>query len=209
MQLSEMTHMIASRAIEQADISDFDTLVRQCRSYRRFDATDPVEPEFLVALVDIARHTASAMNQQALRFRIVGDEEGRDTVFSNIKFAGALKEWDGPAALERPCGYVVVCCTKPAGDLKLIDCGIAAQTMALAATDAGYGCCMFKSFPANLAADLGIDQENYEILLVIGFGKPAEKVVLDAVGPEHGTTYWRDADDIHHVPKLDLADLLI
>ena len=208
MDASEAGRQIVERAVAENGISDFDELVRECRSYRRFDATDPVGPEFLTALVGIARNCASAMNQQALRFRVVADAASRDVVFANVRFASALADWDGPEPHERPSGYVVICRKGAPSDLKLIDCGIAAQTMALAATDAGYGCCMLRSFPPTLGADLGIEGD-CEPVLVLGFGRPAERVVLDVVGEEHGQAYWRDADDVHHVPKLDLADLLV
>ena len=51
--------------------------------------------------------------------------------------------------------------------------------------------------------------ERYEILLVLSLGKPKEKVVLETVGPDGKTAYWRDKDQTHHVPKRTLDEIII
>jgi hypothetical protein len=49
----------------------------------------------------------------------------------------------------------------------------------------------------------------FEILYVIALGKPVEKVVVDPVDPDGKIKYWRDAQQVHHVPKRALSDLII
>jgi hypothetical protein len=44
---------------------------------------------------------------------------------------------------------------------------------------------------------------------VLAFGYPAEEVVLEPVGPDGNTTYWRDESGVHHVPKRSLEEVLI
>ena len=51
--------------------------------------------------------------------------------------------------------------------------------------------------------------DQYEILLVLALGKPAEKVVLEDVGPDGSIEYYRDEDDVHHVPKRSLDELIV
>jgi len=59
-----------------------------------------------------------------------------------------------------------------------------------------------------LRQDFQIPQR-YEILLVIALGKPRERVVLETVGPDGNTKYWRDKDSVHHVPKRPLDEIII
>jgi len=47
-----------------------------------------------------------------------------------------------------------------------------------------------------------------KVALVLGLGVAKEKRVV-APMPENGaTTYWRDAEGVHHVPKRSLEDLI-
>jgi phosphoserine aminotransferase len=51
--------------------------------------------------------------------------------------------------------------------------------------------------------------DQYEILLVVALGKPKENVIIDTVGSEGDTKYWRDSEGNHHVPKRILEDIII
>ena len=51
--------------------------------------------------------------------------------------------------------------------------------------------------------------EHYDIPLVLALGKPKEKVVLETVGPDGKTVYWRDKDSVHHMPKRKLDDIIL
>jgi hypothetical protein len=51
--------------------------------------------------------------------------------------------------------------------------------------------------------------DHLEVLLVIALGRPKERVVIEAVGPEGDIKYWRDADGSHHVPKRTLEELIV
>ena len=78
----------------------------------------------------------------------------------HLRWAALYKDWDGPAEGERPHGYVVICLPAELADnpIRLIDVGIAAQTMALAACARGLGCCMLRSFDAGLADELALPE---------------------------------------------------
>ena len=43
----------------------------------------------------------------------------------------------------------------------------------------------------------------------MALGKPAEKVVLIDVGEDGSTKYYRDAEDVHYVPKRSLKELVL
>ena len=51
--------------------------------------------------------------------------------------------------------------------------------------------------------------DRFEILLVVALGKPREKVVIEALGAGGSTKYYRDSQDVHHVPKRALNDLIV
>ena len=192
-------------------LMDFEELVRRCRSYRRFDGEAEPGRGPLLAFVDLARRTSSAMNKQTLRYAVVSDEDDCARLFKGLRFAAALPEWQGPEPDERPTGYVVVYSDGEPGNLTWCDCGIACQTMALAATTAGMGACMVRSFDPKVVEEVLRDVPDGLVpMLVVAFGVPSETVVLETIsGTGAPTAYWRDADGVHHVPKRSLEDVLV
>ena len=59
-----------------------------------------------------------------------------------------------------------------------------------------------------LSAVLNIP-EALEIKLVLAIGKPNEKIVIDNLNAEGDIRYWRDEDQVHHVPKRRLEDIVV
>ena len=55
---------------------------------------------------------------------------------------------------------------------------------------------------------MGIPKE-YEIVLILALGKPVEQVVLDQVPDDGDIKYWRDQNNVHHVPKRKLEDIIM
>jgi len=187
----------------------FKELVLKTRSYRRFDQAMAVSLDTLRELVDLARQAASGSNIQPLKYVLSTDPATNTRIFPHTRWAGALKDWAGPAEGERPAAYVVVL-----GDTELrkdfnTDLGIAAQTIMLGATERGLGGCMIGSIEREqLRAILEIP-ERYKVLLVLALGKPVERVVLEPVGPDGSIHYYRDIDDVHHVPKRSLEEIIV
>lgn len=185
-------------------------LVYQNRSYRAFDESRPITDAAMRALVDLARHVASGMNKQPLRYRIVSDAAEREKMLANTRYAGALGIKLPPAG-QKPTGFIVIFNdteTNSPDFLSFKDCGIAAQTILLGATERGFGGCMLASFePTRLCEDLNVPAR-YVPLLAIALGVPAEKVVLEDAD-EIAAPYYRDAQGVHHVPKRKLEDILL
>ena len=185
-------------------------LVIRNRSYRRFYEDVPVSVQTLRELIDVTRNTASTVNSQALKYKLVTSEDERKAVFENLAWAGLLKDWDGPGEGERPSAYIIILCDLAIGSNKQFDDGISAQTILLAAAEKGLGGCMFGSINRkNLAHELDIDLEKYSIDLVIALGKPKETVKIVDVPESGSTAYYRDSDGVHYVPKRSLDDLIV
>ena len=179
------------------------------RTVRRFDQSVAIDRATLRELVDLGRLSASGGNAQPLKYALSCDAELNAAIFPNVAWAGFLADWDGPAEGERPTGYIVIL-----GDTEIlndygVDHGIAAQSIALGATERGLGVCMIGSIQREgLREAMQID-ERYQILLVLAIGKPAETVVVDETPVDGSFLYWRDADSVHHVPKRMLDDVIV
>jgi nitroreductase len=184
-------------------------LVRKNRSYRRFHQDVPVDLETLRALVNLARLSASGSNLQPLKYVLSCQPETNARIFPHTRWAGFLKGWPGPAEGERPAAYIVIL-----GDTEIrksfgCDHGIAAQSIMLGATERGLGGCMIGSIDKGRLRQVLDIPEQYEILLILALGKPKETVVLEEVGPDGSIKYYRDAEDVHHVPKRPLNELIL
>jgi len=187
----------------------FEELIIRNRSYRRFDESKRVDAETLRALVDIARRTPSAANRQPLKYVLVHEPEACARLFPHLAWAGALKDWDGPAEGERPTAYILVLCDKAVAADAGCDHGIACQSMLLAAAERGLGGCMIGSIDREKLREALNIPERYEILLVVALGKPKETVVIETAGSDGDIRYYRDADQVHHVPKRPLDEIIV
>ena len=190
-------------------MNSFRDLVLKNRSYRRFDESHAISRETLVELVSLARCTASAANRQSLKYILSTEPEMNARIFPCLAWAGYLKDWDGPAPGERPSAYIVILLDETIAKNCLCDDGIAAQTILLGAVERGIGGCMIASIQRE---KLGLELEipdHFEIRLVLALGKPAESVELEDLGPEGDIRYWRDEEEIHHVPKRKVEELIL
>ena len=183
-------------------------LIKETRSYRRFDAKREISMTELRAMIESARCSGSAANRQRIRFALVCDKPTCDEMFSNVAFAGYLKEWGGPTESERPTAYIVMMCREETVDVNLaIDMGIAAQSILLTATEMGLGGCMIRSFK-KAEFDRILAKDGYHTAFVICLGKPAERVYLTEV-KDGDIKYFRDESDDHAVPKFSLDELIL
>jgi nitroreductase len=184
-------------------------LVTKNRSYRRFYQDFKIELNTLKELVDMARLTPSARNMQPLKYMLSCEEEKNSLIFPHLAWAGYIKDWPGPSEGEKPSAYIIIL-----GDTKIstnffCDHGITAQTVLLGAVEKGLGGCMIGSINReDLRKSLNIS-DRYEILLVLALGKPKEKVVIDTIGEDENIKYWRNSEEIHHVPKRTLDEIIL
>ena len=187
----------------------FYELVKKCRTIRRFDEAGKVDRDTLLDLIELARLSPSGANMQPLRYVIVNDGERCNAITGLLGWAGALKDWDRPEEGQRPTAYIIIGSDSRITKTPQTDSGIAAHAILLGAAERGLGGCMFGSIQKEkLRKLLDIDRQ-YEIVLAVALGLPAETVVIDQISIGMDERYYRDDNDTHHVPKIALNDLLL
>lgn len=186
-------------------------LILRNRSYRRFQQDIPVSLATLRELIGLARLSAAARNLQPLRYVLCADRETNAAVFDTLAWAGYLKDWPGPVEGERPAAYIVVLHDTTLGGQAYIgaDYGLAVQNILLGAVERGLGGCIIGSVQRPRLREILAIPERYDILVVLALGAPKETVVVDSVGPDGDIKYWRDAGQVHHVPKRSLDELIL
>lgn len=182
-------------------------LLKKTRSTRRYDESRSVSYEQLLSIAEAARLCPSTANLQRLRLSLVTEARDTDEIFETLSFAALLRPWIRPDIGQRPTAYIVIMADREADVNLSIDAGIIAEAMLLTANEIGIAGCMFRSFDKEkLTRVLGKD--GFYPLLVLSLGYPGERVVLeDCVDGNLG--YYRDSEDVHHVPKLPLKDIII
>lgn len=184
-------------------------LILQNRSFRRFDQSHAITEACLRELVDLGRMSPSGANLQPLKYLLSYEPDINARIFPHLEWAGYLKDWPGPAPGERPSAYIIILGDRNIRHAGACDHGIAAHSILLGASERGLGGCMIGSIHrAELSQALGLGPD-YDILLVLALGKPAETVVLQTCPPDGDIRYWRDSQGAHHVPKRPLDEIIV
>ena len=180
------------------------SLLAKNRSTRGFDASFKVRHDQLLSLIEAARLSPSAMNQQVLRYRLVTDEEAH-LVLPHIRLGGALPELGLPLPGTEPNAFVVICTDKE-GRYVDIDMGIATQTILLRAVEMGLnGVCIaaFDKEKVREALQLPLTPQ-----LIIAIGRSAERIEVVEIAEGENQRYYRN-NGTHFVPKIKVEDLII
>lgn len=184
-------------------------LILRNRSYRKFYQEFKISEITLLELVDLARLSASARNMQSFKYILCCDSERNNLIFSTLAWATYLKDWNGPVEGERPSAYIIMLNDTTLSNNYFCDHGIAAQSILLGATEKGLGGCIIVNIAREkLIKSLKIP-ENFEIIQIIALGKPKETVVIEPLDKNGDIKYWRDENQVHHVPKRSLNDIIL
>ena len=184
----------------------YETVISR-RSIRRFKDI-PVPRELLERCVNAARLAPSAGNLQPLEYIIIDDEKLLPGVFPTIKWAAYIKPRGEPPPGQRPTAYITVLRKKDIGIPASVHYGIgmAAQSIIIVALAEGVGSCAFGSVNrVKLRPILNVPAD-YEIPLVLALGYPDEAPIEEPC--DGSVKYWRDENDVHHVPKKRLEAVL-
>lgn len=193
------------KVVIRRNYPSLDTLLHRNRSIRGYDHGHTVSRADLEKIVEVNTLVASARNRQTLRFRPVTEEEA-PKVAGLLHFGSASPGEPLPKPGLEPQSFIVVCSTEEEDRYIDIDLGISLQSMGLKAAEAGLGCCIVCSFPAEeLQSALGLELKPLAVLCV---GKSAESVFLKPVDSGEPLGYYRK-EGVHYVPKLTAKNLLL
>lgn len=145
------------------------------QSCRAYDPNRAVEPGILRRIVEAARLAPSACNSQPWHLVVVTDADKRKEV------ASALKSMGMNGFVDNATAFIVIVQESPNFTARLggwirnkhfplIDCGIVASHVILAATDMGVGSCVLGWFDESaLRKSLGVPRGK-RILLAVALG---------------------------------------
>lgn len=186
-------------------------LLLSSRSYRSFDESVKISPKLLADWVDCTRYAPSSINLQMLKFCAVTEPSLCADLLFGTRWAGKIKDTKLPPIGHAPVAYIIICADKnviSTAEHFDKDVGICAQTIMLAASEAGFGGCMIGSFSADQVKEILELDDNLVPKLVLALGKPDEHVELVGEAPDGSVTYYRE-NDIHYVQKRSLESILI
>ncbi|WP_099468177.1 nitroreductase family protein [Konateibacter massiliensis] len=184
-------------------------LVLKSRSYRRFYEEKEITRKELEQLVELARFSPSAANKQPLKYIISSSRAKNEEIFGTLAWAGYLKDWNGPTEGERPSAYIIMLRDTTISKATSVDEGICAQSIFLGASELGFGGCFLGAVNRSKLTEILKLEEKYEIALVIALGYPKEEVVLEPLPADGDIKYYRDENDVHHVPKRSFEEILV
>ena len=95
------------------ELTAFEKLVRQNRSYRGFDESRKVDREELLRMVDCARLSASSVNLQPLKYYLAWEPEAVGRIQPLTGWARNLPEMTLPHKGMYPTAFIVICQDRP------------------------------------------------------------------------------------------------
>lgn len=184
-------------------------LITNARTCRRFNGENRISSDILAELVDHARLSASARNMQVLRFVTVADRSTCEALNKLVVMGGALTPEQRASEKQHPGGFIVIAGPTKMDDFAVMDVGIAAQSINLAACEAGLACCMIGAVKKDDAAALLGIPKDLQVKLVLALGTADEVRRIVGRRSDGKLTYYRNENDEHCVPKITLEEAII
>jgi nitroreductase len=185
--------------------SDVYTVLSSRRSVRRFQQK-PVSLDVLQKCVDAGRLAPSAANLQPVQFILVTEKNLCTQFFETLHWAAYIKpEWM-PSENERPVAYIVIVVEENASPWYVRDVSYAAGNIVHVAEAEGIGSCILCKIEKKQIKDLLSIPSEMVVDSVIALGYKAEQPVVEDL--IDSVKYYRDSDEILHVPKRRLDTVL-
>jgi len=177
------------------------------RSIRRFQQKE-ISIDLLKKFVNAARIAPSAANLQPLEFFVVTDKELRAKVFKTLGWAAYIKPTWFPDEKERPMAYIIIIVKNHEKNSWYVrDSSFAAENIMLTAEGEGIGSCILCKVDGEKLHDILRLPKEYHVDSVIALGYRSENPVIVDM-QDNNVEYWRDENEILHVPKRKLEDII-
>ncbi len=189
----------------------FDDLIKKNRSYRAFDHKVVLTKENLTKMIECARYSPSARNQQAIKFKLILGKSASD-MGGLYKLGGALPELNLPAKGTEPTAFILVTIdsnlAKKDDKYTIMDVGIISHSILLKATDMGFGGIMIGAANFDKIKQVLELDDRYIPMLLLGLGKPSENIIVKDISDKSSRKYYRE-DSVHIVPKVNAEELIL
>ena len=193
-----------SEKINSPSMSVYETILSR-RSIRRFQQK-PINTELLRKFVNAARVAPSAANLQPLEFFIVTEKDMCSKIFETIGWAGYIKPTWKPGKNERPTAYIVILVKDITNKYYLRDVGLASENIVLAAEEEHIGSCILCKIEKDKIQEMLKIPDTLHVDSLIALGYKAEQAVVEDF--KGSVKYWRDENEVIHVPKRKLEDII-
>jgi nitroreductase len=180
-------------------------IMKSRRSIRRFKQK-PIEIETLKEFVNAGRLAPSAANLQPVEFFIVNDKNICAKIFDTIGWAAYIKPTWKPDENERPIAYILLLISDIKNKYYLRDVSFATENIVIAAESKKIGTCVICNINKEKIREILNIPNNYEIDSLIALGYKAEYPVVEDF--KDTVKYWRDENQILHVPKRKLEKII-
>jgi len=176
------------------------------RTIRLFEQR-PIPADLMERIVDAARLAPSAGNQQVLELIVVQEPANCARLFEHLQWGGHVRPKRNPPEGKRPTAYVIVLIRGAESGISGVpDAAAAVENMILTAWNEGVGSCWIGSVDREEVARLFDVPSGYRIFDVVALGYPGERPVVEVLTDSH--KYWLDENDVLHVPKRPLKDIV-
>lgn len=186
---------------------DLYSLIRDRRTVRKFKPID-VSKEDLAKIVDCGRLAPCGANIQALKYKIVTDEETRKQMFPYIKYAGYIPSWN-PEFNECATAFIAILNDKdirPSENAEF-DCGAAMMSMNVMAEGMGLGTCMLGAINRDEICKILKIKDNLDLKYLMAVGYPDQRNTM--VVSDDTIKYYMDEDGNFVVPKKCMESILV
>jgi len=162
--------------------------------------------DVLKKFVNAARVAPSAANFQPLEYYIISEKKLCEKIFETLGWAGYIKPKWTPDESERPTAYIVILVREDLNKYYKWDVGLSAENLMLVAEEENIGSCILLNIDRKKLRKILDIPDSLYIDSVIALGYKSETAVMEDM--IDSVKYYRDENEVLHVPKRKLGDIL-